>query len=89
MFFGPEATVSDLSLMTVVVSECAGLARMGGLGPDLSALSLLSQDSLATVLRAVPGRKQLVGCLACLACLACLGSNGCPVSWDPGPRTLV
>jgi len=33
---------------------------MGGLGPDLSALSLLSQDSLATVLRAVPGRKQLV-----------------------------
>ena len=47
--------------LTTSLIQSAVWPRMGGLEPDLSALSLLSQESLATVLRAVPGRKQLVG----------------------------
>ena len=35
-------------------------ARMGGYGPDLSALSLLSQESLSSVLLGISGKKQLV-----------------------------
>lgn len=33
---------------------------MGGYGPDMSALTLLSKDSLARVLNSIPGRKQLI-----------------------------
>ena len=32
----------------------------GGLGPDMSALTLLSQQSLTAVLATIPGRKQLL-----------------------------
>jgi len=33
---------------------------MGGYGPDMSALTLLSRDSLSRVLTSIPGRKQLI-----------------------------